>query len=139
MVALAYCSGHYKHQLVSKSHLNGQENQTTIRMSVQRGRLTSGNCYYNLKKYWDPRVSESVRNMKQFRDCSGCVFDIKSEQFDAFMDNFGRLRETDTRIDFDCSKCIELPDLEEDGGYSQNWREHNQNGGYGGRGGYNNR
>lgn len=58
MVALAYCSGHYKHQLVSKSLLNGQENQTTIRMSVQRGRLTSGNCYYNLKKYWDPRVSD---------------------------------------------------------------------------------
>jgi hypothetical protein len=79
--------------------------------------------------------------MKQFRDCSGCVFDIKSESFDAFMDNFGRLKETEsTRIDFDCAKCTELPDLEDEGGYSQNWRESNQSGGgYGGRGGYNNR
>lgn len=77
--------------------------------------------------------------MKQFKDQSGCVFDIKSENFDAFMDNYARLRETESgRIDFDVEKCTELPDLEDEGGYSQNWRESNQNNGYGGRGGYNN-
>ena len=63
-IALAYCSGHYKHKLVSKSLLNGQENQTTIRMSVQRGILATNTCYTILKKYWDPRVCEHVRNMK---------------------------------------------------------------------------
>lgn len=30
MTALAYCSGHYKHKLLSKSLLNGQENHTTV-------------------------------------------------------------------------------------------------------------
>ena len=100
-IALAYCSGHYKHKLVSKSLLNGQENQTTIRMSVQRGFLATNTCYTILKKYWDPRVCDHVRNMKQFKDGMGVVFDIRAENFESFMDNFERLKETGDRIDFD--------------------------------------
>ena len=48
-VALAYCSGHYKQKLTSKSLMNGHEGYTTIRVSVQRGRFAPHNCYSVLK------------------------------------------------------------------------------------------
>ena len=57
-IALAYCSGHYKHKLASKSLLTGQEGQTTVQMSVLKGRLEHRNCYAILKKFWDPRVCD---------------------------------------------------------------------------------
>lgn len=117
-----------------------------MRVSVQRGRFGPHNCYSVLKKYWDPRCCDNIRNMKAFKDGSGVVFDIKSENYEAFMDNYARLKETGDRIDFDVEKCSELPDLEDEFGYggSQNWRDNgSQNtfggggnyGGFGGRGG----
>lgn len=141
-IALAYCSGHYKHKLVSKSLLNGQENCTTIRMeSMSRGRLGPSNAYSILRKYWEPRVCDSVRNMKAFRDGSGVVFDIKSDHFDGFMANFDRLRETGDRIDFEVRKCTDLPDIDDDAGYgvSQNWRDNGRGNRGGGRYDYDDR
>ena len=49
------------------------------------------------------------------------------------MENFERLKETGEHIDFETSKCMELPDLEEDvftgfggnSGTSNNWRSSN--------------
>ena len=137
-IALAYCSGHYKHKLTSKSLLNGQEGHTTIKMTSQRGRFGPSNAYSVLKKYWDPRIGENVRNMKGMRDGSGVVFDLRSENFEAFMDNYARLKETGERIDFDVIKCADLPDLEDEFGYggNQNWRDQGRDtGGYQGRGG----
>jgi hypothetical protein len=110
--------------------------------------MNSHNAYNVLRKYWDPRVSDNTRNMKGFRDGSGVVFDIRSEAFEAFMDNYDRLKETDKHIDFELQKCTELPDLEDEGGYGGggNWRDQGKDnfrpsrgggGGYGGdRGGY---
>jgi len=105
-----------------------------MRMSVQRGRFGASNCYSILKKYWDPRCCDNIRNMKSFKDGSGVVFDIKSENFESFMDNYARLKETGDRIDFDVEKCAELPDLEDEG--SQNWRDNGSSQGFGGGGGY---
>jgi len=109
-----------------------------MRVSVQRGRFGPHNCYSVLKKYWDPRVCENIRNMKSFKDGSGVVFDIKSENFESFMDNYARLKETGDRIDFDLEKCAELPDLEDEFGFggSQNWRDNGSSQGFGGGGGY---
>lgn len=144
-IALAYCSGHYKHKLQSKSLLNGQEGHTTAKMIGVRGRFGPNNAYNVLRKYWDPRVGDNVRNMKGFRDGSGVVFDIRSENFEAFMDNFARLKETGERIDFEVMKCADLPELQDEFGYggSQNWRDNgrDRDGGYqnnrgGGGGGY---
>lgn len=87
-------------------------------MTVQRGYLEYRNAYGILKKYWDPRVGDHIKNMKCYRDGTGVVFDIKSEHFEGFMDNFERLRETEARCDFDISKCNDLPDLEDEPGYS---------------------
>ena len=71
--------------------------------------------------------------MKNFKDGSGVVFDLRADNFDSFMDNYERLRETSDKVDFDVAKCIELPDLDDDGyGGSSNWRDS----GAGGRGGY---
>ena len=55
--------------------------------------------------------------MKGIRDGSGVVFDLKSENFEAFMDNYASLKETGERIDFDVVKCADLPDLEDEFGY----------------------
>ena len=128
-VALAYCSGHYKHKLVCKSLLNGQENMQTIKLSCQRGRLGPSNAYSILRKYWDPRVCDSVKNMKAFSDGTGVVFDIKGDFYESFMDNFARLKETGDRIDFEVQKCTSLPDIDDDAGYGAggNWRDNGRN------------
>jgi len=118
MIALAYCSGHYKHKLLSKSLLNGQENHTTILMRsiVVRGRIYEKNAYTILRKYWEPRLVEGIRNMKPLKDCSGVVFDIKSENFEKFIENFNHLKttEAESKIDFSVQKCTELPDLDDE-------------------------
>ena len=129
--------------------MNGQEGHTTAKMICGRGRFGPNNAYNVLRKYWDPRVGENVRNMKAMRDGTGVVFDIRSENFEAFMDNFARLKETGERIDFDVMKCADLPDLEDEFGYggSQNWRDNGRDsqyrggggGGYQSRGGYGDR
>jgi hypothetical protein len=102
-----------------------------------RGRFGPNNAYNVLKKYWDPRVGDNVRNMKGMRDGSGVVFDIRSENFEAFMDNFARLQETGERIDFEVMKCGDLPELQDEFGYggSQNWRDNGRDRD-GGGGGY---
>jgi len=143
-VALAYCSGHYKQKLVSKSVLNGQEGFTSVKMTVSRGGLNYSSAMSILKKFWDPRTSEGAKDMKTFRDGMGVVFDIRSEIFENFMDNFDRVKETQENINFDVEKCTVLPDLDEDGGYGGNWRDQGnsfsrggrQGGGYQSRGGY---
>jgi len=104
-IALAYCSGHYKHKLVAKSLLNGQENITTVKIVNSRGRLPQNSVYSILRKYWDPRLCDGVKNMKGLRDGSGVVFDIRAEHLDGFLENFNRLVETGERIDFVASKC----------------------------------
>jgi hypothetical protein len=130
-VALAYCSGHYKQKLASKSLLTGQEGQTTVQMSVQKGRLGPSNCYSILKKFWDPRISDQVRNMKVFKNGLGVVFDIRANSLDSFLENFQRLKETGDRIDFEVEKCQVLPELEEDGSSGGNWRDQGRDqGGY---------
>ena len=76
--------------------------------------MSTQNAYQILRKYWDPRICESVRNMKNFVDGQGVVFDIKDHFFEAFMDNYEHVKETQDRIDFDLSKCTDMPDLEEE-------------------------
>lgn len=61
--------------------------------------------------------------MKTLRSGSGVVFDLRSDHFEGFVENFERLRETQERIDFDVRKCTEMPELEEDGGFGGNWRD----------------
>lgn len=94
-------------------------------MTMQRGQLDYKSAYGVLRKYWDPRIGDNVRNMKSLRDGSGVVFDIKSDHFEVFMENFERLKETERNCDFDVSKCTELPDLEEETGFGGggNWRQ----------------
>ena len=138
-VALAYCSGHYKQKLASKSLLTGQEGQSTVQMSVQKGQLRPSNCYSILKKYWDPRISDQVRNMKAFKNGLGVVFDIRANTLESFLENFARLQETGDRIDFEVEKCQALPELEEEGSGGGNWRDQGRDGGrydrgYGGHG-----
>ena len=87
-----------------------------------RGNLRHNNGYSILKRYWDPRTAEQVRNMKSLRSGSGVVFDIKSDHYDGFLENFERLKETSDRIDFDVRKCTEMPELDEDG-FGGNWRD----------------
>jgi|LauGreDrversion4_2_1035121.scaffolds.fasta_scaffold724455_2 hypothetical protein len=59
--------------------MTGQEGQTTVRISVTRGRMNAGIAYGILKKYWDPRISEQIRGIKNFKNGMGVVFDMRSE------------------------------------------------------------
>ena len=87
-MALAYCTGHYRHKVLQRSLLNGQDNMVTVKMTVQRGSMTTQSCYAILKKYWDPRVVDYVHSVKPMKDGMGVVFDIREEKWESFQDNF---------------------------------------------------
>ena len=74
--------------------MNGTDNLTTVKMTIERGYMNVQSAYAILKKYWDPRVADNVRNMKLMKDGFGAVFDIKAEKWEGFYDNFERLLET---------------------------------------------
>jgi hypothetical protein len=40
-MALAYCTGHYRHKLMARSLLNGQDNLLTVKMTIERGYLNT--------------------------------------------------------------------------------------------------
>lgn len=73
-----------------------------MRSVVVRGRIYEKNAYTILRKYWEPRLVDNIRNMKPLKDGSGVVFDIKSENFEKFIENFNHLKntESESRIDF---------------------------------------
>jgi len=144
-MALAYISGHYKQALTTRSLITGQENQLTIKMTNTQGQtLNTTACYSILRKYWEPRVAEQVRQMRGIQGGMGTVFDVYEDKFDRFMENFHFLKERDgERIDFIIERCSDLPELAEDDG-GDAWRmgggggfnNNNGGGGFNGGGGY---
>ena len=92
-----------------------------------------------IKRYWAPRIADTIRTMRSMTDGSGVCFDIYSNQADGFMDNFTHLKSTQSRrVDFEVSRCKTLPDLEGGSGDSGHQSSYNRGpqGGSGG-GGYN--
>jgi hypothetical protein len=41
--------------------------------------MNAGIAYGILKKFWDPRISEQIRGIKNFKNGMGVVFDLRSE------------------------------------------------------------
>lgn len=82
---------------------------------------------------WPPKIADSARNMRQIRNGSGVCFDIYSDHYDRFIDNYEHLVERES-LDFHVEKCTELPDCIEEGEFSSNWRDNNDDysGGFGG-------
>ena len=50
-----------------------------LRSTMSRGRLANGSANSILRKYWDPKTAEQVRNMKALRNGSGVVFDLRAD------------------------------------------------------------
>lgn len=68
--------------------------------------------------------------MRGIKSGSGAVFDLYEDQFSRFMDGWKHLQESEKgRLDFEVSKCTELPELDENSGDS------GPGSGYGGGGG----
>ena len=107
-----------------------------------------------IKRYWAPRIADTIRTMKNLTDGSGVCFDLFSNQAEGFMDNFTHLKSTQSRrVDFEVTRCKTLPDLEGGGSghqssynrgpqggsgggdYNGNGGRRNGGGGYGDRGG----
>lgn len=106
-----------------------------------------------IKRYWAPRIADTIRTMKNLTDGSGVCFDLFSNQAEGFMDNFTHLKSTQSRrVDFEVTRCKTLPDLEgggsghqssynrgpqggSGGDYNGNGGRRNGGGGYGDRGG----
>ena len=80
--------------------------------------------------------------MKSLRDGSGVVFDIQESWIEGFIDNFDQLKKTNSRIDFEVTRCKMMPDIEDFGGNYGGSKRRDGNdfngrgsgGGYGGRG-----
>ena len=105
-VALAYCTGHHKEKLVTKSMITGQDKMTTVEMVASRGNLYQRDAQAILRKFWDPRTADNAKNMKESKDGTTVVFDLWSDKFDGFMHNFERLKATQSqKVDFTVKKC----------------------------------
>lgn len=86
------------------------------------GIINTAQCYNILRKYWEPRVAEQVRQMRGIQGGMGTVFDVYEDKFDRFMENYTFLKERDgERLDFVVERCADLPELAEDGG-DDAWR-----------------
>ena len=110
-VALAYCSGKGGSSS-NKSLLTGQENLTTIQMSVEKGRsLPEAAARAILNKYWTPKVVDQISEFKLISDGSGVLFDVKSQDADSFIENYEHLKKSQDgrRVDFEVIKCKALP------------------------------
>ena len=87
--ALAFISGYYKTTMVARSLLTGQERQLTMKLTATHGgRLNPQNVVQIIRRYWSPRLADSVRQMRAICDGSGAVFDIFEDQQDRFMENY---------------------------------------------------
>jgi hypothetical protein len=76
--------------------------------------------------------------MKPRRDGMGVVFDIYEDQVERFVEISEHLRETDSKTDFEAKRCLELPELVEEGIEDSKWRggDGDNGGGYRGHGNY---
>eukprot|EP00350_Pseudokeronopsis_sp_OXSARD2_P002754 CAMPEP_0170546402 /NCGR_PEP_ID=MMETSP0211-20121228/4755_1 /TAXON_ID=311385 /ORGANISM="Pseudokeronopsis sp., Strain OXSARD2" /LENGTH=215 /DNA_ID=CAMNT_0010850855 /DNA_START=1684 /DNA_END=2331 /DNA_ORIENTATION=+ len=89
-----------------------------------------------LKKYLPPQITDSIRQMRCFKDMTGACFDVQEDDIDRFEDIFTHLHK-EGRITFEIGRAKSLPELKEDetsGGYSNGG---GYNGGGYGRGNYN--
>ena len=86
-----------------------------------------------IKRYWAPRIADTIRTMKNLTDGSGVCFDLFSNQAEGFMDNFTHLKSTQSRrVDFEVARCKTLPDLEGGGSGHQSSYNRGPQGGSGG-------
>jgi hypothetical protein len=139
-IALAYCSGHYKQTLPTRSLLTGKDKMMTVQMNVEKGKtLSQENAKMIIQKYWAPRIVDQISSMRSFTDGSGVVFDLKTFDAESFVENYKHLKESQDsrRVDFNVQFCSTLPSLENDGGNSNYGGDssYSRNGG-GGGGGY---
>jgi ATP-dependent RNA helicase DDX21 len=143
-IALAYCSGHYKQSVPTRSLLTGKDRMVTIQMNVEQGKqLTQDQAKTIIQKYWAPKMAEQITYMKSFSDGSGVVFDLKSIDGESFVENYKHLKETQDsrRVDFNVQFCSTLPPLEDGGsrnygGGGSSYSRNNGGGGGGFGGGY---
>ena len=102
---------------VFKSKLSGEEGKQTIVMTkVEEGKLeTLGKQEGQdlLKRYWAPKIVESVVGMRSITDGEGVVFDLGAYMADSFIESFSQLKQNFSRIEFDVEICDELPELKD--------------------------
>lgn len=66
-IALAYCSGHFKGPVLTRSLLTDREDFITIQMNVEKGQsLDQATAMTLLNKYWAPKFSEQLSTMRSF-------------------------------------------------------------------------
>lgn len=101
-IALAFCSGHFKHHLPTRSLLTGKEGFITIQMTVDQGRqLNEESAKAIIEKYWNLRVLNAITSIQEFRNSSGVAFDLKKDLVDGFIENFKLLQDRESqRVDF---------------------------------------
>jgi len=89
-----------------------------------------------LRKFWPEELTNDVRGMRSFKDATGAVFDIPSDKAGRFFETFTYIKEERRGVDFEVTKCKELPELRDDDRAPQGQGGNGYGGGYGGGGGY---
>lgn len=113
-IVLAYCSGHYKQKIPTRSLLTGRDGHSTVMMKVEEGRkLDDASALSIIERYWSQAISQSITTIKMFRSGNGVVFDLRKTEAESFVENFKLLKERQAdQVDFDVKICSALPDVE---------------------------
>ena len=91
-IALAYCSGHYKQKIPSRSLLTGRDGYNTLQMSVDQGKKFDETAAHALiERHWSEATSKSITQMTEYG--SGVVFDLRKGEAESFIENFKLLKE----------------------------------------------
>lgn len=102
---------------VFKSMLSGEEGKQTIVMTKEdEGKLETLGKQEGidlLKRYWAPKINESVTGMRSIVDGEGVVFDLGAYMADSFIESFSQLKQNFSRIEFDVEICEDLPKLKD--------------------------
>jgi len=83
-------------KVIVKSLLSGDEHQQTIKMTKSDSdkieNLDKPTGHELLKKYWAPKIFESMKNMRSMTDGEGVVFDLGVYMADSFVESYQQLK-----------------------------------------------
>lgn len=84
-------------------------------MSVEKKGVTlTQQCVKDIIiKYWAPSVILNVQHLKEIRDQTGFVFDLKKDMVESFIETYKLMKERNpAEVDFVVKVCFKLPDAE---------------------------
>jgi len=84
-------------------------------MDMQQQFFGVGLVWNILRRYLPESISSGILGMRTLASKMGAVFDVPEEKAESFEDIFTHAKDSGSRMDFEISRCKELPELQDNG------------------------